>query len=546
MRSTLLAGPRRGHGGLRAAAAALTASAALLLAACGSGAATGPGADAGPPTPGGTLRFAVSSDQGCLDPQQVTSNDSVYSVRQLVDSLTDQDPATGEIKPWLATTWTVSPDATSYSFTLRPGVTFSDGTPLDANVVKANFDAVPKLGVRASLAKGYLAGYTGTTVTGPDTFTVGFSSPNVQFLQATSTHSLGILSAATVAKTDDERCASAIGSGPFTVGSYTKNQSTILVKRPGYAWGSSLFAHPGEAYLDKLEFRVVPESGVRTGSLQANEVDAITSIGQQDEAPLTAAGAQLLARANPGLPFQIAFNLSKPIVSDPAVRTALSLSINRPEVVSAIYTSQTKPATSALASSTPDYTDQAGQLGFDLAKAQQGLDAAGWTPGPDGIRVKDGQRLTIPVVYANNLGSVKPTLELLQQQAKAAGIDLQLLEKQISDVAALQQSGDFSALWFNLTRADPDILRSQYWSGGVNLLRFPPSPLDQLLTAQASAADPATRTALVADAQRDLLAQHLVVPVVELTTVLAVAPTTHGVTFDASSRIQLHDAWKSQ
>lgn len=80
----------------------------------------------------------------------------------------------------------------------------------------------------------------------------------------------------------------------------------------------------------------------------------------------------------------------------------------------------------------------------------------------------------------------------------------------------------------------------------MNILRFPPSPLDQPLTAQASAADPATRTTLVADAQRDLLAQHYVVPVVELTTVLAVAPTTHGVTFDASSRIQLHDAWKSQ
>ncbi len=95
---------------------------------------------------------------------------------------------------------------------------------------------------------------------------------------------------------------------------------------------------------------------MRTGSLQSNEVDAITSIGQQDEAPLTAAGVQLLARANPGLPFQIAFNLSKPVVSDPAVRTALSLSINRPEVVSAIYTSQTKPATSALASSTPRTT----------------------------------------------------------------------------------------------------------------------------------------------------------------------------------------------
>ena len=90
----------------------------------------------GPPQPGGTLRFAVGSDQGCVDPQQVTSNDSIYSLRQIVDSLTDQDPDTGEIEPWLATTWQTNADATSYTFTLREGVTFSDGTPLDADAVQ--------------------------------------------------------------------------------------------------------------------------------------------------------------------------------------------------------------------------------------------------------------------------------------------------------------------------------------------------------------------------------------------------------------------------
>ena len=57
-----------------------------------------------------------------------------------------------------------------------------------------------------------------------------------------------------------------IGSGPFVLESYTMNQSTVLAKRAGYDWGSSLWTHPGEAYLDELEFRVVPESGVRTAA----------------------------------------------------------------------------------------------------------------------------------------------------------------------------------------------------------------------------------------------------------------------------------------
>ncbi|GAA4844347.1 ABC transporter substrate-binding protein [Pseudonocardia benzenivorans] len=523
---------------------ALLAAAALVLAACGGGS-SGTEADAGPPRAGGTLTFAVGSDAGCVDPQQVASNDTIYSVRQLVDSLTDQDPRTGELKPWLATAWQTSPDARSFTFTLRTGVTFSDGTPLDAAAVKANFDRIPSLGVRAALAKGYLAGYAGTTVQSPTQLTVSFTQPNVQFLQATSTHSLGILSPASVARSDDDRCAGVIGSGPFTLQSYVKNASITLAKRPGYDWGSSLFAHPGEAYLDTLRFTIVPESGVRTGSLQSGEVDAIGSIGQQDEAPLTGAGDQLLARPNPGIVFGIGFNLSKPVVADPAVRQALSLAINRQDIVGGVFPSQTRAATSVLASTTPSYADESALVVFDAAKARSVLDAAGWVPGPDGIRAKDGQELTIPVTYAPVAGTNQPALELIQQQAKAVGIDIRIQQVPVAQLASQQAAGDFTALWGNLTRADPDLLRSQFSVAGSNFYRIPQSPLEPVLVAQAGEPDPAERTRLVGQAQQLLLTQGFYVPVVELTTVLAVGPTVHGVTFDASSRIQLHDAWKS-
>jgi peptide/nickel transport system substrate-binding protein len=526
--------------------AAAVLAAALLLTACGGGgdAPTGAAADPGTPQPGGTLRFAVGSDAGCVDPQQVASNDTIYSVRQLVDSLTDQDPQTGDIKPWLATGWTSNPDASAWTFTLRDGVTFSDGSKLDANAVKANFDRVPQIGVRGSLPKSYLAGYKGTTVDGPLQFTVTFGGPNVQFLQGTSTHSLGILSPATVAKTDDERCQSVVGSGPFVIDKYTPNASLTLTKRPGYGWGSSLWQHQGEAYLDRIEFSIVPEAGVRAGSLQSGEVDAIGNIGPQDEAPLQGAGDQLLARANPGEPFGITFNNSNPLFADPAVRRAVSLAINRPEVVSAVFTSQTKPATSILASTTPDYASQEPLLGFDAAKAASTLDAAGWVPGPDGVRAKAGQPLSFEVIYANNAASNKPALELIQQQLRAAGIGITLSERPIADISGITQSGAFQALWLNLTRADPDILRTQFSTKGANLYRFPASPVDDLLDQQAAAADPATRSSIVAQAQQQLVSDYRVVPVAELTTVLAAGPDVHGIRYDASSRIHLFDAWK--
>jgi len=200
---------------LRTPLALVTATALLALTACGGdGSADATGADA-KPVNGGTLRFAVGSDAGCIDPQQVGSNDSIYSARQLVDSLTDQDPESGEIVPWLAEDWEINDEVTEFTFTLQEGITFSNGDPLDAQAVADNFDAAEELGPRATLISGYLEDYVETEVEDDRTFTVKFEEPNAQFLQASSTHSLGILHPDTVAQTDDERCASVIGSGPF-------------------------------------------------------------------------------------------------------------------------------------------------------------------------------------------------------------------------------------------------------------------------------------------------------------------------------------------
>lgn len=524
---------------------ALLVAVAVGLAGCTAGAAPG-AADAETPRPGGTLRFAVSSDQGCLDPQQVVSTESVYSVRHLVDSLLDQDPSTGELRPWLATDWEVTPDATRYTFTLREGVTFSDGTPLDAAVVKANFDRIPELGLRAQLPQAYLAGYNSTTVDSPTRFTVTFDQPNVQFLQGTSTHSLGILSTGTVARSDDDRCAGVVGSGPFTVDRYEANASFTLARRTGYAWPSSLAAHQGEARLDALEFRVVPESGIRTGALISGEVEVISTIGEQDEFPLTGAGIRLLSRPNPGLVLGLGFNLSAPVVSDPAVRQALSLTIDRNEITGTVFPSQTAPATSVLSSTTPSFADQSAHLRSGTAEAAALLDEAGWFPGPDGVRTKDGLRLTVPVSFVSNFSTNKPALELMQQQVRAAGIDLQLAEVPITQVAAQMESGDFVANWANLTRADPDLLRSTFSIAGANTYRFPDGELEPLLIAQAGETDPAARTALVGQAQEIIARDMLYLPVVQPTTVLAAAPDVHDIAFDASSRLQLHGAWISR
>ncbi len=520
-------------------------AALAVLAGCGSGSGAGDsGASAGAPRSGGSLTFAVGSDTGCVDPQQVASNDSIYSVRQLVDSLTDQNPQTGEIVPWLAQSWEISKDATTFTFHLRSGVTFSDGSALTAAVVKDNFEAIPKLGTLAGLATGYLSGVKDIAAPDAQTLKVTFAQPNAQFLQATSTHSLGIVADASTKLSPQDRCTKGIiGSGPFTLAQYVPNQSTTLKKRTGYAWGSSLWKKQGEAYLDQIVFKVLPEAGVRTGSLQSGQVDAIGNVGKADENALKGAGVTLQARANPGVVFNLAANNANPILADAKVRQALSLAVNRKQIADTIYNTGTQPATSILAHTTPGYEDLSAQLSFDPDKAKSLLDADGWTAGADGIRAKGGKKLSFNLVWFANAATNQPTLELVQQQLKDIGVAVTLKQSEISQFATVLVAGNYDLVWGNVTRADPDILRTQFSTKLANTYRLPATALDQTLSDQAGTIDQAARKKLVATAQETIVQQAYVVPVVELQTELGIAKRVHGLNFDASSRIQLHDTW---
>ncbi|MFB7333024.1 ABC transporter substrate-binding protein [Streptomyces adustus] len=515
----------------------------VLLTACGSGT-DGSGAGDGRPRSGGSLTFAVGSDAGCVDPQQVGSNDTIYSVRQIVDSLTDQDPSTGKIVPWLAKSWDISADTTAFTFHLRPGVTFSDGSPLTAQVVKDNFDAVPKLGLLGTLAEGYLSGVESTTVIDPLTVKVTFQQPNAQFLQATSTHSLGIESSASVKKSPQQKCSDGvIGSGPFVLKQYVQNQSITLTRRSGYAWGSSRWSTQGEAYLDQVVFKVVPEAGVRAGSLRSGQVDAIGSVGRADEAALKGGQVALQRRANPGIVFGLGFNNARPILKDARVRRAILSAVDRKQIADTVFPTGTRAATSVLAHTTPDYTDLAPDLAFDAAKTKSLLEGAGWRVGGDGIRVKDGQKLSLTIDWVPNAATNQPALELIQQQLRSVGVQVTLKQLQLPQLSPIQQSGDYDAIWGNITRADPDILRSSFSTKLANFYRVPAGGLDTTLSAQAATSDPAERSRLVAQAQQSIVRDAYNVPVVELQTQLGVSTKVHGLAFDASSRIQLHDTW---
>ncbi|WP_405162266.1 ABC transporter substrate-binding protein [Nocardia sp. NBC_01499] len=522
-------------------------AAATTVAACGTDSAA-PGGDAGPPKPGGTLRYGLSQAPTCSDPAQAGTNQTLYVTRQIVDSLTDQDPKTGELKPWLAQSWEVTPDAKVFTFHLTDGVTFSDGTPLTADSVGKTLDSVIKLGsAKAALAASYLTNYVGTTAVDRLTARVEFSKPNAQFLQASSTPQLGILADATTAKPAEQRClGDNIGSGPFTYASYRQDASVTLAKRQGYQWGSAVFGHRGEAYLDKIEFTVVPESGVRTGSVASGQLDAISDALPQDAPQIEASGGRLLSTANPGVPFGFQTNVTRGPLRDPAVRQSLLPAIDRKQLVDTVLGPQFKPATSTLASTTPGYQDLSARLAYDPAKARDILDKAGWVPGGDGIRAKNGERLSFSVLFTQVFAGNQAIIELVQQQLRQVGVELKLDLVSNAESTARQNSKDFDSTYYNTTRADGDILRTSFGLDGRNLNARERIPaLDDALDGQLSTVDNAIRTGLVHTAQQQVLDAGLWIPTVELSQAIGAGATARDLKFEASARLQFFDAWLS-
>jgi peptide/nickel transport system substrate-binding protein len=512
---------------------------ALLLGACGDPQGSATRAVASAPQHGGTLRVALEGDPQCVDPQQAGNNTALNVGRQLVDSLTDQDPLNGAIVPWLAQRWEVDPDSRRFTFILREGATFSDGTVVDSAAVKANFEGIVALGARSILGSTYLAGLKGIEMPDSHTVVVEFEQPNAQFLQATSTITLGLLSKATLGLAAGERCQGRlIGSGPFVLKSFVHNQSVSLQRRDDYNWASSLAAHSGKAWLDGIEFLIIPESGVRLGSLASGQIDVNTGVAPQDEQSLASQGLVLLTRANPGVVYNLALNETTPLFADIKVRQALNKAIDRAELQSIISRYQ-KPASALVASSTPFYRDYSSLLTYDPDAARRLLDEAGWQPGADGVRSKDGQRLSFRLDY----WQPTPILELVQQQLKRVGIDLRLNKSTLSQVTALQASGDFSLRFLNLTRADPDVLRTLFDAAGYNINQRKPGEVDRLLRESAETLDSGKRQTLIDQASEWLLRDGHAIALIELATVMAHGKAVQGLHYEASSRLQFFDTW---
>ncbi|ALX95709.1 MULTISPECIES: TIGR04028 family ABC transporter substrate-binding protein [unclassified Serratia (in: enterobacteria)] len=506
---------------------------------------------------GGTLIYLEQQAHTNLYPPSGGFYPNGGILNQITDKLTYQNPKTLEIEPWIAESWSSNPDKTEYTFKLRPGVTFSDGTPLDANAVAKNFDTygLGNKALRLPVSE-VINNYDHSEVIDPLTVKFYFKRSSPGFLQGTATIGSGLVSLSTLNRQYDELgdARHIIGSGPFVVSGETLGREVDLSVRQDYSWGPAKLPQQGRANLDAIKVIVTPEDSVRIGALQAGQADFIRQIQAYDEKQTQDQGFTIYAAPTRGVNDSIAFRPDNPLVADIRVRQALLHATDSKQIVDTLFSANYPQAKSVIASSAAGFVDLSDKLTFDLAKANRLLDDAGWQKGSDGLRQKDGKKLLLTVYESLPQPQNKAVLQLVSQQWGKVGARLNILAGDAgSRVADNLDPQKTPASVVEVGRADPDVIKSQFYptnrdgllqQGGTSQnSQFIDNSLNQLLLGIASEVDPAKRLQIAGEAQKYLLDQAYVIPFFEEPQVFAGAPYLKGVNFEAVGRPSFYGAW---
>jgi peptide/nickel transport system substrate-binding protein len=422
---------------------------------------------AGPPKKGGELRVAFDGAAiitFVLDPHHSLFAPHCRILRSIFDNLTELLPD-GSVAPWLAESWELSPDRRTYTFALRRGVTFHDGTPFDGAAVKANFDRIADP-THALYAKSSLGPYVGTEVLAADRVRVTFREPYTPFLRHLSMTKLAIVSPAAVAKFGAVFGQNPVGTGPFRFAGLVQGTEIQLERNPDYRWGPRAAPHQGPPYLEKLTFRNVPDEATRVSVLQSGEALAADLIPPQHlpgfrADPRFVIHEQELLNTN----YSLALNTTREPWNDDEVRRAVRLSLDIDAIVRSIYLGAFPRAWSPLSPSifASAEHDLAGSWRPDPARAAEILDRKGWARGPDGTRQKNGQPLRIR--FIDTQGNREKRLDVIQvvrHQLASNGVGLVVDSEPSGAYAAKVGQGDYDLTAGAQFHSDPEVLRLAY------------------------------------------------------------------------------------
>ncbi|GAA2189856.1 ABC transporter substrate-binding protein [Micromonospora lupini] len=535
---------------------AVATLAPLLAVVTGCSTAAAPAAEAaGEPRSGGALTWAVETEPITLNPHQYAQAKARLLVWNTFESLLTYDKQ-GKLVPWLATGWQAAPDGLSYTLTLRDGVTFTDGTPLDATAVKTNIDKLREPGYAPGVAAVQLRNLKAVEVVDPRTVRLSLTTPDVLILDFLASPQGAQVSPKSLREAKNLKAGGVdvVGTGPFVLDRYVPGQELHYRRNPGYDWAPPTAAHTGPAHLDEITYRFLKESAVRVGALTSRQVQLVEGVPATDQPLVTANRTLRLTRElNSGSAYSYYFNTSHAPFDDLRVRQAFREAVDVDTVLRSVYRDTATRAWSVISPSSPLYDKSLeGGYGGDAAKANALLDQAGWAArDADGFRVRDGRRLTVRLVQAAPY--VRDRRDVLAQAVQAAvkqsaGIDLKIA---LVDQGTATQAFERNAYEvFDNSRADTDagaalnlLLHSK---GGINRTRANDPRIDQLLESGQATAEETKRAGIYAQLQQRVVAeQALVLPLYAPADQIAASTSVGGVRFEPTAGVpaSAYDLW---
>lgn len=521
--------------------------AGYLLAACGSGS-----SGSGPVgKPSDTLTVGVYQEPDSLDPGATGLVVAEFMLDGIFDPLVWWLPTADGSKqyyPGLATSYQVSPDATTYTFKLRQDVEFHDGTHFDANAVKATFDHIVNPATKSRSAIGSLGPYQETKVIDQYTAQVVFSSPNAAFVHEMTTNLFNMVSPAAIKKYGHAGLAAhPVGTGPFSFQEYVTQDHMTVVANPKYKWGPTAFGPAGPPKLKKITYRILTDPTARFNALQTGQLQLAMNLNPNDiKTVRSTSGLTHYNLASTGQPYGYPINVTKGPTNDLKVRQAINFAVDQDTLNKTVLQGAYQAAHNVLTPTTPGYNRADDTMyAYNPAKAKSLLDSAGWHAAGNATRTKNGQPLELAILIQSANGFDLPT-QFVVSQLKAVGIAAKTTSQPFVTAAASYNQGvqNLSAIFYY--DVDPyllnNLVNSQNIKSGFNWAHYTNPAIDAAMPRANGTADEASRTAQWQQITHTLMEDAIFLPLWNVSGVFSATSNLKGMHFGVTGYPFFHSA----
>ena len=345
----------------------------------------------------------------------------------------------------LAESWTISEDGKIYTFKIRDGVTFSDGTVCDANAILANFNAIIENKERHTWLEmmNLLVG-----VSAPDdhTFVIELSEAYYPMLtELGCIRPFAMISPnCMIDGSTKDGVSGYIGTGPYVLTDFETDQYAIFERNENY-WGE-------KPEIERITVKVIPDNQTRIMALESGEIDLIFGKNMLDADAISQyvdSDKFEVALSDPTSTRHIVLNTTNDILSDMAVRQALQHATNRTAISEGIFYGLEQPADTLYAATVPYCDVELTPYEYSAEIASNMLDEAGWIMGGSGIREKDGEKLELDLLYNSDSVTEKTISEYLQSEYRKLGISLNIHGEEEQSYRDNMKAGNFDMV-FNI------------------------------------------------------------------------------------------------